>query len=81
MVTDKGKVYGICDADRIDFLEDQTVVYDQGWIFRLSVTSRGMRLHDISRQGASPTVREVIDVAIREAAEAAYETESGGDDD
>ena len=75
MIIDEGKVYGICDVDRIDFLEDQTVGYNQGWIFRLSVTSRGMRLHDISRQGASPTVREVIDVAIREAAEAAYEAE------
>ncbi len=68
MIIEDGVVYGICDIDRIEFMQKQTVGYGEGWIFRHSLTGRGMRLHETSSEEASPTVREAIDSAIRAAA-------------
>ena len=65
MITDKGLVYGICDADRLDFLQRGTKGYGKGWILRPNLTGRGMRLHETSQEGASRTVREAIDKEIR----------------
>ena len=73
MIIDKGLVYGICDADRLDFLQLGTKGYGKGWILRPSLTGRGMRLHETSQEGASRTVREAIDKEIREEAKRIYD--------
>lgn len=52
------------DKNRIDFLEASTKGYGLGWIFRESVTGRGMRLHETSLPEAKPSVREAIDAAM-----------------
>ena len=51
------------DAERLDFVQSQTKGYGRGWIFRNSVTGRGMRLHETSQPEAKTTVREAIDAA------------------
>ena len=54
----------ITDTQRVDFLQAQSKGYG-GWIFRQSVTGRGMRLHETTQAGARPTVREAIDAAMK----------------
>ena len=51
------------DTDRIDFLQSKTKGYGNGWIFSDSSTGRGMRLHETTKDGAKPTVREAIDAS------------------
>ena len=53
------------DTKRLDFIQASSWGYGRGWVFRLSVNGRGMRLHETSRDDASPGVREAIDAAIR----------------
>lgn len=55
------------DAERLDWLQSQTHGYGTGWICRDSTTGRGMRLHETSQPGTSPTVREAIDAALAQA--------------
>lgn len=52
------------DKTRLDFLQAQTKGYGRGWILRVSLHRRGMRLHETSQEGARPTVREAIDDAM-----------------
>lgn len=53
---------GITDTERLDLLDRLTKEdYEPGVILRRSETGRGWRLHQTSREGASPTVREAID--------------------
>lgn len=51
------------DTERLDLLDRLTKegAYGTGVILRRSTTGRGWRLHQTSREGASPTVREAID--------------------
>lgn len=51
------------DRDRLDFLQSRTKGYGKGWIARNSSTGRGCRLHESSRDGATPLVRDAIDAA------------------
>jgi len=53
------------DKGRLDFLQEQTKGYGQGWLLRESVLGRGMRLHETTQEGAKPKVREAIDDAMR----------------
>jgi len=53
------------DTKRLDFIQASSWGYGRGWVFRLSVNGRGVRLHETSRDDASPGVREAIDAAIR----------------
>ncbi|GAH32504.1 unnamed protein product [marine sediment metagenome] len=52
------------DTARLDFLQAQTKGYGLGWILRVSLRGRGMRLHETSQEGAKPTVREAIDATM-----------------
>lgn len=56
------------DTERLNYLQSLEEGYGAGWILRSSEIGRGMRLHETSAPGASPTVREAID-----AHQAAYE--------
>lgn len=49
------------DAERLDKLQSLTRGYGRGWLLRDSTSGRGMRLHETSQDGTSPTVREAID--------------------
>jgi hypothetical protein len=51
------------DRERLDWLQGESRGYGLGWICRNSTTGRGMRLHETSREDASPTVRTSIDAA------------------
>ena len=53
------------DTKRLDFIQASSLGYGRGWVFRLSVNGRGMRLHETRRDDASAGVREAIDAAIR----------------
>jgi hypothetical protein len=54
------------DTERLDWLQSKTTHYGEGWMVRPSTTGRGMRLHETSRGGAKPTVREAIDAAMKQ---------------
>jgi len=49
------------DKERLDFLQEMTKGYGNGWLLRVSSTGRGMRLHETSQFGASADVRQAID--------------------
>ncbi len=53
------------DTELLDWLEKNTRGYGKGWICRDSTTGRGLRLHETSDYGASPTVRRAIVDAMR----------------
>lgn len=52
------------DSEMLDWLESQVEGYGNGIIFRFSGMGRGMRLHETSLDGASPTIREAIKDAM-----------------
>ena len=49
------------DKERLDYLQKITTGYGRGWILRPSTTGRGWRLHESSREGALPDIRDAID--------------------
>ena len=57
-----------CGADkkRLDEMQFMTTGYGEGWMLRLSEFSRGWRLHETSRHGGEPDIRDAIDNAIHE---------------
>ena len=57
-------IHQTTDKQRIEWMQAQTAGYGNGWIFRESIWGRGMRLHETSEEGASPTIREAIDKAM-----------------
>ena len=52
------------DTDRLDFLDNLTTGYGNGWILRWSTTGRGIRLHETSQDGVYPTPRDAIDAGL-----------------
>ncbi len=52
------------DKKRLDWLEEQTAGYGEGWIARDSTQGRGFRLHETTLKDARPTAREAIDAAM-----------------
>lgn len=48
------------DTERLDFLQKLSS-YGHGWVFRKSESGRGYRLHESSRDDATPYIREAID--------------------
>jgi len=53
------------DKELLDALQEMTKGYGNGWVLRESYRGRGMRLHESSRSGAKPTVREAIEDYIK----------------
>lgn len=74
------KMVETTDTEMLDWLQDRTKGYGKGWVCRDSITGRGMRLHETSKQDAKGTVRKAILAAmIRENIEEAMKPEDSGD--
>ena len=56
----------ITDTERIDWMQKQTKGHGKGWVFRQSVSGRGMRLHESAGWDARGTIRAAIDAAMKE---------------
>ena len=57
----------ITDTERLDFIQKLTRGYGKGWILRPSSGLRGWRLHETSRDEATPNVRDAIDRLLKNA--------------
>jgi hypothetical protein len=54
------------DQRRINYIQESTKGYGNGWIFRQSITDRGMRLHETEQAYAFRDVRDAIDAHMKE---------------
>lgn len=50
------------DTKRLDFLQSLTTGYGNGWLVRFSEEDRGMRIHETKAFGATPKLRDAIDI-------------------
>lgn len=56
------------DTQLLDFLQESSIGFGDGWILRQSITGRGMRLHEsrgddwqtVTNRAPNPSVREAI---------------------
>lgn len=55
----------LADKQRLDFLQENGTGYGDGWLVRMSTTERGLRIHETSWVGATPSIRDAIDNFIK----------------